>query len=108
FEQSRTMYAFDPRGYGPVLSALLIDAPLSALGPGKPQSSMRGRLAALTPESIVAPASLKNRPAALGCCAGLLLRYDFLDESHHISQELETPGGSYWHGIMHRREPDFG
>ena len=40
--------------------------------------------------------------------AGLLLRADRLDESHTISQGIDTPAGSYWHGIMHRREPDYG
>ena len=44
---------------------------------------------------------------ALACMAGLWLRHDFLDESHRISQDLENPSGSYWHGIMHRRELDF-
>src|SRR5690606_40751915 len=38
----------------------------------------------------------------------LWLRFDFLDESHSISQEIHNPTGSYWHGIMHRREPDYG
>ena len=42
------------------------------------------------------------------CLSGLWLAYDFLDESHAISQEIHTPTGSYWHGIMHRREPDYG
>jgi hypothetical protein len=32
---------------------------------------------------------------------------DFHDESHAISQDLNTPEGSYWHGILHRREPDY-
>jgi hypothetical protein len=45
---------------------------------------------------------------ASACLAGLYLLYDGLDESHAISQSIETPTGSYWHGIMHRREPDYG
>jgi len=44
--------------------------------------------------------------------SGLLLLWDFLDESHHLSQTMEGTGsprtGDYWHGIMHRREPDAG
>ena len=45
---------------------------------------------------------------ATTCLAGLWLRHDFLDESHRISQDMENPTGSFWHGIMHRREGDFG
>lgn len=44
--------------------------------------------------------------------AGILLLWDFLDESHEISQTMEGQGrprtADYWHGIMHRREPDAG
>ena len=44
--------------------------------------------------------------------AGILLLWDFLDESHEISQTMEGRGNprtaDYWHGIMHRREPDAG
>ena len=39
--------------------------------------------------------------------SGLLLWNDALDASHTISQGLESRTGSYWHGIMHRREPDY-
>lgn len=39
--------------------------------------------------------------------AALWLRHDWLDESHKISQRIETPTGSMWHAIMHRREGDF-
>lgn len=39
--------------------------------------------------------------------SGLWLWHDFLDASHTISQSIETPTGSFWHAIMHRREGDF-
>ncbi|MBI2421700.1 MAG: hypothetical protein HYV27_02640 [Candidatus Hydrogenedentes bacterium] len=39
--------------------------------------------------------------------AGLWLYVDELDRSHTISQNDSSPTGSYWHGIMHRREGDF-
>ena len=39
--------------------------------------------------------------------SGLWLYYDWLHESHTISQSIETPTGSFWHAIMHRREGDF-
>ncbi len=41
------------------------------------------------------------------CRAGLLLWNDDLDAAHPISQNVETPTGSFWHAIIHRREADF-
>ena len=40
--------------------------------------------------------------------AGLYLYFSCLDEAHNIAQSIETPDGSFWHGIMHRQEPDAG
>lgn len=39
--------------------------------------------------------------------SALWLYVDDLDRSHTISQGIEDTTGSYWHGIMHRREGDF-
>lgn len=44
----------------------------------------------------------------MACLAGIWLYFDYLNESHRISQKFSGPTGSYWHSIMHRREPDSG
>jgi hypothetical protein len=89
------------------LSALLDGERLNELGPGTPDRSQHQRLHDLSLEQIVAPRPVKDRNMATACLAGLWLWCDFLDQSHTISQSLDTPEGSYWHGIMHRREPDY-
>jgi len=40
--------------------------------------------------------------------AGLLLWNDDLAAAHTLAQRLTHPTGSYWHALMHRREPDYG
>ncbi len=49
-----------------------------------------------------------DRDAAACCDSGLWLLAGDLDRSHSISQDIHTADGSFWHGIMHRREHDFG
>jgi len=49
-----------------------------------------------------------NDSMAECCLSGLWLLHNFLDRSHSISQDVQSPEGSYWHGIMHRMEGDFG
>jgi len=39
--------------------------------------------------------------------SALYLRFNFLNESHKVSQGIHSVEGSYWHAIMHRREPDY-
>ncbi len=101
------MTSFNPRAYGPRAAALLADERLSELGPGTPNRAVRAQLQSLSVEELLAPHGVGDHDMARACLAGLWLYYDFLDESHAISQEIETATGSYWHGIMHRREPDF-
>jgi hypothetical protein len=89
----------------PILKPLLDDE-LMPLGPGKPREAFRAKLSALTPASLVGD-SLTRPAFAEACIAGLWLRHNFLDESHRISQDLPSVEGSFWHAIMHRREPDY-
>jgi hypothetical protein len=98
------MGAFDPTRYPAAVAALLGPPRLAELGPGTPNRSAKAALDSLTPEAVCP--NFRDRSMALACLAGLWLYHDFLDESHRISQDIDTTTGSYWHGIMHRREPD--
>ena len=98
---------FDPNVYGPVVSALLQKDRLIELGPGNPDPEMEKRLAALQVTDLFPSLRILDPPMAQACLAGLWLYHDFLHQSHRISQSIPTATGSYWHGLMHRREPDY-
>jgi hypothetical protein len=101
------MNAFNPDQYGPVCARLLADVATCELGPGQPQEDRRPLLAQLDHPTLLDGRPLADPPMADCCISGLWLLHNFLDQSHELSQNIETTSGSYWHGIMHRREPDF-
>lgn len=98
------MKLFQPSDYAPAIAALLLPERLPDLGPGQPNLAVKPLLTALRPESF--GEGVRDPAMALACISGLWLLHDFLDESHAISQDLPSTTGSYWHAIMHRREPD--
>lgn len=101
------MLHIDPAFYGPVCARLLPRDTQCPLGPGVANESMRPELERLNMADLVGSYPLDDPDMAHCCLAALWLRHGFLDESHAISQSLASPSGSYWHGIMHRREPDY-
>lgn len=59
--------------------------------------------------------ALRHRPAGAlfpdafspeGALAGLWLYLQDFGECHRVAQNLASAEGSYWHGILHRQEPD--
>jgi hypothetical protein len=82
------------------LIPLAPEAPLSGTGLDRLRSTSSDELFAGTP--------VASRAFADCVRSGLFLYLSALDDSHKISQEISSTSGSYWHGIMHRQEPDYG
>jgi hypothetical protein len=99
--------SFDPADYGPVLEPLVSIDRCRALDAGQSDASTLPRLKSLSVDAAFSNAKVVDRDMAQCCLAGVWLLHDYVDESHTISQGIDTPEGSYWHGIMHRREGDF-
>ncbi len=98
--------------YGFVLDAPTMER-FPQAGPGSDMAGCGRSGATLTTAIDAALAGSKVADVERKCMtSGILLLWDFLHESHEISQTMEgrtNPGtADYWHGIMHRREPDAG
>lgn len=86
------------------LQSAIADAQLPDLDSG-PQDAALAKL--LRDEGSQAWDSVSASGYSL-CLSGLWLLAGDLDRSHTISQNIGSADGSFWHGIMHRREGDFG
>jgi len=86
------------------LQTLIRQAPLPDLDDGPRDQELSNQIAALTDNDF---GELSPSQRAL-CRSGLWLLAGELDRSHTISQDIGAAEGSFWHGIMHRREGDFG
>lgn len=88
------------------IKQLLVPGGLPELGPG-PRAGVLSEKAlgqAIKPaiEKSGLPATSRELIRGL-----LLLWHDHLDAAHGIGQGIESADGSFLHGIVHRREPDF-
>ena len=101
------MARFDPASYAAPVNALLGEPRLMPLDRGEPNRAAFDRLSGLDETRLLDGQPVRQREMARACLAGLWLYHGFLDEAHRISQSLHGREGSYWHGILHRREGDF-
>ncbi|MDA1054138.1 MAG: hypothetical protein O3C40_27130 [Planctomycetota bacterium] len=101
------MFSFNPLAFGSACAGLLAAADVCELGPGQPNRDVTEQLTVLDEGAVFAGQSVVDRDMASCCISGLWLLHNYLDQSHSISQDIHTATGSYWHGLMHRREPDF-
>jgi hypothetical protein len=96
---------WNPAQYGPTVAALLARAgdgarPMPLVSPRTKDAGLAEELS--RPAGELFPGAA-HPEAAL---AGLWTYFGFFDEAHAIAQDIPTAEGSYWHGILHRMEPD--
>src|SRR5712692_9231431 len=97
---------FDATAYGPRVAGILaLDGNgerLMPLASGRCSSAEAlARIQTAAPEELF-PHSRQPQAAV----SGLYLYFSCIDQAHELAQSIHTPEGSYWHGIVHRQEPD--
>ena len=97
---------FDAAAYGLTVAAILaLDGGgqrLMPLAGGVCSSKEARRRLQLAAPAQLFPGS-RDPQAAL---SGFWLYFSCREEAHQVAQDLATREGSYWHGIVHRQEPD--
>jgi len=93
---------FDAESYGPEVAAVLALA-------RKPAMNRLVASASPSAELIrrIQPGLFEGSAHPQAALSGLWLYFDCFEEAHKIAQEDGSREGSLWHGIAHRREPDF-
>ena len=88
----------------------LVPFPIRRLVPEVPKPSQVSELLSIIEPNLLVT-GLISRPDGLSVQAGLWLIHDYLDQCHTLVQQADELGDNttapYWHGIMHRREPDY-
>ena len=92
------------QSFSPTLQDAILAAPLPSLEDGPLDSALCNMLASDPPRDLV-PNAAHQLDAVI---SGLWLLAGDIDRSHTLSQDISSREGSYLHGIMHRREGDFG
>ena len=98
---------FNTEKYGLRIAPLLLREELMELGPGQPNEDLQIELRKCTIDSIFPERIIRDEEMARTCLAAIWLYHDFLTESHHLIQLVQTPTASFWHAVMHRREQDY-
>ncbi len=81
---------------------------LGKLYPSEPLNSELPRRISEADDETLGGGKPVADPAMVSLLRGALLyAVDALDSAHRIFQEEKSDLGSYWHGVMHRREADF-
>lgn len=99
---------FDPAAYGEEVSAILAlegsgTRPMPLAGVECTCEEAHRALQATSARRL-----FPNARSPEAAMSGLWTYYGCFDEAHGVAQEIHNPDGSYWHAILHRREPDAG
>ena len=100
-------YAGTMESYSPLVDKIIRTAPEPALGPGTLNAAGMEAVESVAAEDLFPGGHIQDHDYAFCCLAACFLLQDELDRAHQLAQQVETPSGSFWHGIMHRREGDF-